>query len=59
MGAPKHQGPSPSEQALFKVWDRIEAERLRSGETAATKLAQRALRAVEPPKGEKADERKF
>jgi hypothetical protein len=43
-------GPSPSEEALIKLWDRIDRERARGGERAAHALAQKALAAVEPPK---------
>jgi hypothetical protein len=42
----KHIGPSPSERALFELWDTVDAVRLRSGEREATKVATYALNAV-------------
>jgi hypothetical protein len=45
----KHAGPAPSERALFELWDKVDAARMRDGEREATRLAQRALQAVEPP----------
>jgi hypothetical protein len=41
--------PSPSEQLLFQVWDRIDAERTARGEQAARILAERALAAIASP----------
>ena len=50
MSERKHVGPAPSERALIKLWDRIDQERVRAGEKAATALATKALKAIEPSK---------
>jgi len=43
--------PSPSERALFDLWDLIDRVRAARGEQAAYALAQRALEAVKPSGG--------
>ena len=48
MGMQKHTGPAPSEQALFKLWDQVEAARTKHGERVAAQLATKALAAIEP-----------
>lgn len=46
----KHVGPAPSERALIELWDRIDQERMRGGEKAASALASKALAAVKETK---------
>jgi hypothetical protein len=48
MGKYSEPRPSVSECTLFVIWDLIEAERRKGGEKAATALAQKALRAIQP-----------
>lgn len=43
--------PSVSEYKLFVIWDLIDAARRKGGEQAATQLAEKALRAIQPEEG--------
>ena len=42
-------GPTPSELALYELWDHIDRTRQQHGEQAAQDLATKALKAVAPP----------
>ncbi len=48
MSNRKHTGPSPADQQLIRLWDRVEAERSQRGERAALALVNKALAAVQP-----------
>jgi hypothetical protein len=48
VGQKHHTGPKPSEQALIRIWDRIDEERRSKNEKAAEKLAVKALKAITP-----------